>query len=226
MFYYDSNWLLLMLVSVGLGLITQGYIRATFARWSRVPVASGMSGAQVARRILDANGLSDVPVIPVSGSLTDHYDPRSKHLALSESVYGTPSVAAAGVAAHEAGHALQDAHGYVWGSVRNALVPAANFGSSAAGILIVLGFVIGLTGLLWLGIVAYAMAVLFQVVTLPVELNASRRAMEALEMSGVVTPDQLPGARSVLTAAALTYVAAALISVLNLLYYIGLARRD
>lgn len=222
----DYRYLLLMVVAVALGGLTQAYIRSTFRKWSHVPVASGLSGAQVARRILDANGLSAVAVRPVGGALTDHYDPRSKELALSEGVYGVASVAAAGVAAHEAGHAIQDAREYVWGNLRTALVPVVNFGSSAAGILIVMGLFTSLTGLLWLGIIAYSTAVVFQVVTLPVELNASRRALETLENTGVLAPDQLPGARQVLTAAAFTYVAGALISIMYLVYYLGLARRD
>lgn len=226
MYFADPKWLLLMLVSVALGGLTQAYIRSTYRKWSNVPVASGMSGEQVARRILDSNGLSTVEITSVPGNLTDHYDPRSKRLGLSEGVFATPSVAAAGVAAHEAGHAIQDAKEYVWGNLRTALVPVVNFGSSAAGILIMLGFFIGLSGLLWLGIAAYSTAVLFQLVTLPVEFNASRRALGTLEVSGVMSPDQLAGARQVLTAAALTYVAAALISILNLVYYFGLANRD
>lgn len=224
--YFDPRLMLLMLVAMALGGLTQGYIKSTFRKWGNVPLSSGMSGAAVARRILDSNGLSAVPVKPVAGTLSDHYDPRSRELALSGPVFGEASVAAAGVAAHEAGHAIQHEQRYVWGELRTALVPVANFGSSAAGVLIVMGFFIGLAGLVWLGIVAYAMAVLFQVVTLPVEINASRRAMQSLEVSGVMDPSQLAGARQVLTAAALTYVAAALISIMYLVYYLGFLRRD
>lgn len=224
--YFDPQWLLLMGISVVLGAATQAYIRSTYRKWSHVPVASGMSGAQVARRILDSSGLGSVSIVQVPGNLTDHYDPRSKRLGLSQDVYGTASVAAAGVAAHEAGHAIQDDREYVWGNVRTALVPVVNFGSSSAGILIMLGFIVGLPGLLWLGIVAYSTAVLFQVITLPVEFNASRRALQTLEVSGVMAPEQISGARQVLTAAALTYVAGALISIMYLVYYLGLARRD
>ena len=223
---FDPGYLVIMFVSIGLGLATQAYIKSTYRKWSRVPLDSGLPGTQVARRILDGEGLHSVEVVRVPGELTDHYDPRSKKLALSDGVFETPSVAAAGIAAHEAGHAIQDARGYAWGKVRTALVPVVNFGSSSAGILIVLGLVVGISGLLWLGIVAYATAVLFQLVTLPVEINASRRAMDSLERSAVMGSEQLAGARQVLFAAALTYVAAALISIMNLLYYIGLARRD
>lgn len=221
---FSTEWIALMVVTVALGLITQGFIKSSFKRWSRVPVSSGMTGAQVAQVILDANGLTGVEIRQVAGKLSDHYDPRDKTLNLSSGVFGVASVAAAGVAAHEAGHAVQDARHYVWGTVRSALVPVANIGSTASWILIFVGFWIQLSGLIWLGIAFYAMAVLFQVVTLPVELDASRRALGALEANNVLDAQQLAGAKQVLTAAALTYVAAALIAALQLLYYIGLAR--
>jgi hypothetical protein len=223
---FDPVWLLLIVVSTIIGGVTQGYIKSTFRKWNQVPVASGMTGAQVARQVLDANGLGDVPVNKVGGHLTDHYDPRVRSLALSEPVYGVPSVAAAGVAAHEAGHALQDQQGYFWGKVRTAIVPAANIGSQMAFPLILLGIFLNVAGLATVGIVLYAGAVLFQVVTLPVEFDASRRALGALSASGALPPEQVAGARQVLTAAALTYVGAALISALQLLYFIGLANRD
>jgi Zn-dependent membrane protease YugP len=215
-----------MIATVALGAITQLYIKSSFRKWSGVPVSSGLTGAQVAQAVLDSHGLSGVEIRPVGGKLSDNYDPRTKVLNLSEGVYDVSSVAAAGVAAHEAGHAVQDATHYVWGSVRSALVPVANIGSSASWILIFVGFWIQLSGLIWLGIAFYSMAVLFQVVTLPVEFDASRRALSALEATGAVNSQQLAGARQVLTAAALTYVAAALIAALQLLYYMGLAQRD
>jgi len=222
--YFDPLWIALMVVSTILGLVTQGYIKSSFRKWSNVGVSSGMTGAQIARSILDANGLQEVEIKQVAGDLSDHYDPRSKTLGLSSAVYGVSSVAAAGVAAHEAGHAVQDARGYVWGKLRSAMVPVANIGSKAAWILVMGGFFFQLTGLIWLGVIFYAGAVAFQIVTLPVELDASRRALVNLEGTGAVDAGQLLGARQVLTAAALTYVAAALISALQLLYYIGLAR--
>ncbi len=224
--YFDPVWIALIVVSTILGLATQGYINSTFRKWSQVPVASRMSGEQVARRVLDSAGLSQVTVGAVAGNLTDHYDPRSKSIALSQSVHGQPSVAAAGVAAHEAGHAIQDAQGYVWGNVRTAMVPVVNIGSQAAFPLIFLSFILNFSVLAWVGVILYSGAVLFQLVTLPVELDASRRAIAALETSGALSPDQIPGARQVLNAAALTYVAAALIAVMQLLYFIGIARRD
>ena len=232
MFYgLNSGWLLLMIVSTVIGLATQGYINSTFRKWSRVPLETGMSGAQVARQILDTNGLTNVGIKTIGGQLTDNYDPRSKVLSLSEPVYGTASVAAAGVAAHESGHAIQDAKGYVWGAVRSSLVPVASFGSNAAWVLIFIGLFLRALGsfgyyMVLLGILLYAAAVLFQLVTLPVEFDASRRAVASLQASGQYTPQQLTGVRQVLTAAGLTYVAGALIAILQLLYLIGLSRRN
>lgn len=235
MFYgISGEYILLMLVTVAIGGLTQLYIKSTFSKWSNVPTQRGMTGAQVAQRILEVNnihaqvgqatGEGAVGVRQVGGHLTDHYDPRTGIVALSEPVYGSSSVSAVAVAAHEVGHAIQDAEDYTWGEIRTKIVPVVNFGSSAAGILIIFGLFVGLTELMWLGIAGYSLAVLFQVVTLPVELNASKRALVHLTDNGIVTAGEAGGARQVLTAAALTYLAAALISILNLLYYIGLAR--
>jgi Zn-dependent membrane protease YugP len=245
MFYgFSPSWLFIMIVSIALGAITQSYIRSTYRRWSGVALSSGMTGAEVALRVLEHNGLAGsgsvvvqaggsrgVRIQRVGGNLTDNYDPRNKTLNLSEGVYGSASVAAAGVAAHEAGHAIQDATGYVWGRVRGVLVPAASFGSSMAWVLIMVGVFIGAASFLGYyailtGIAFYATAVLFQVVTLPVELDASRRAMASLEATGVLSGEQLGGARHVLTAAAFTYIAAALIALMQLLYLLGFLRRD
>jgi uncharacterized protein len=246
MYFYgfDPTWILLMVISTVLGFATRGYINSTYRKWSEVPLGGGLTGAQVAQAILVGNGLAGsgatvtsqtgqvgVRVQPIGGALTDNYDPRDKTLNLSEGVYGSSSVAAAGVAAHEAGHAVQDASGYVWGRVRSLLVPAASFGSQAAWILILVGAFLGAASglgrsVVVLGLAFYACAVLFQVVTLPVEFDASRRAMGSLEASGALTSEQLSGARQVLTAAALTYVAAALIAVMQLIYLLGFLRRD
>lgn len=237
---FNGAWLLLLVVSIGIGLITQNYIRSTFRKWSRVPLSTGATGAQVARDVLDgaaanaevtlgaerANGLRQVAIQAIGGNLSDNYDPRTKQLNLSQGVFAESSVAAAGVAAHEAGHAIQDAEGYVWNSVRTALVPVARFGSSSAIWLIIIGIFLRLTPLAWIGVAFYAGAVLFQLVTLPVEIDASRRAMVALRASGSMPENQLTGAREVLTAAAYTYVAGALVALLYLFYYIGLARRS
>jgi uncharacterized protein len=224
--FFSPVYLLLLLVTTAIGAATQGYIKSTFGKWSQVPVATGMSGADVARRVLDANGLGDVPVGPVAGNLTDHYDPRNRTLALSEPVYAATSVAAAGVAAHEAGHAIQHQQAYVWARARNAIVPAANLGSRLAFPLILLGVVLRFGELATLGVILYGLAVLFQIVTLPVEFDASRRALGALASSGAMPAEQVPGAKQVLSAAALTYVGAALIAALQLLYFFGLSRRS
>lgn len=224
--FLDPLWLLVILVSTVIGFATQGYINSTFRKWGSVPAGTGLSGAEVARRILDVNGLQSVPIQTVGGSLTDHYDPRSRTLALSTPVYGQASVAAAGVAAHEAGHAIQHAQNYVWGNIRTAIVPVVNIGSQFAFPAIFLGILLRTSGLIWLGVLFYAGAVLFQLVTLPVEFDASRRAMASLAQSGALTSEQLSGARQVLSAAALTYVGAALISVIQLLYFISLGRRN
>lgn len=234
MFYMDPTYLIIMVITIALGGLTQWYIKSTFSKYSQVPNSSGLTGAEVAQKILMANGIAAQPgqesgegavvVQPVAGALTDHYDPRTGVVALSEPVYGERSISAIAVAAHEVGHAMQDAHNYKWGELRTAIVPVVNFGSSMAGVLIFMGLFVGMTGLLWLGIAGYALAVGFQLVTLPVELNASKRALIQLESTGVLSANEVPGARQVLTSAAFTYVAAALISVINLLYYIGIAR--
>lgn len=224
--FFDPTWLMLMLVSTVIGLATQGYINSTFRKWSQVRLHNGVSGAEIARAVLDANGLHQVPITHVGGNLTDHYDPRHRRLALSSPVYGEPTVAAAGVAAHEAGHAIQHSQNYIWGSVRTAIVPAVNIGSQLAFPAILMGIWLRFAELAWLGVILYGGAVLFQIVTLPVEFDASRRAIAALSSSGVLPPEQVAGARQVLSAAALTYVGAALVSALQLLYFIGLARRD
>ena len=244
MYGFDPTWLALMVVSVILGFATQAYIKSTYKKWSQVPLMSGMTGVQVAERVLASNGLAGsgatvtngasrpgVRIQAIGGSLTDNYDPRDKTLNLSEGVYATSSVAAAGVAAHEAGHAVQDSTGYVWGRLRSIIVPAAAFGSQAGWVLIFVGVLLGAASglgrmVVLLGIAFYACAVLFQVVTLPVEFDASRRAMSSLEATGTLSGDQLAGARQVLNAAALTYVAAALIAMLQLLYLLGFLRRD
>jgi uncharacterized protein len=245
--YLSTSWLALIIISTVLGLATQAYINSTFRTWSRVPLRNGMTGAQIAAQVLVANGIEadntsiapqvvkggrpHVRIQAVGGKLSDNYDPRDKTLNLSEPVYGASTVAAAGVAAHEAGHAVQDAQGYVWGRMRSALVPVASFGSSAAIWLIIIGAVflrsvpLGI-GVAYVGVLLFGFAVLFQIVTLPVELNASHRALTTLEATGMLDSEQLGGARKVLTAAALTYVAAALIAALQFLYYLGFLRRD
>ncbi len=220
-----GSYLPVLIIAVVLGFITQGYVNSSYRRYSRVALATGQSGAEVARAMLDAEGLNHVRIEMVPGHLTDHYDPRADVLRLSEDVYRGRTVAAAGVAAHEAGHAAQHARGFAFARIRQTLVPTAQFGSSLAFPLILAGLFVGFPGLITLGVILFAGAVLFQLVTLPVEFDASRRALTALNTGNMLPADQVSGARTVLNAAALTYVAATLIAVMQLVYYLGLSRR-
>lgn len=221
----------LFILATVLGLATQAFVKSSYRKNSAQMLPMGLTGAEVARRVLDSEGLARVSIELTAGTLSDHYDPRTDVLRLSQDVYHGAHVAAAGVAAHEAGHAVQHARGFAPAKARMALVPVASLGSTAGPILIMLGFVFGIGGqfsdlLLNLGIGLFAAAVLFQLVTLPVELDASRRALAALTTTGSIVPGQEAGARQVLTAAALTYVAAALVSVLYLLRLWGLSRSN
>lgn len=224
MFLFDSGYLGIMLVGLVLGLGTQAWINSAYRKWSRVPLVNGRSGAEIARTMLNENGLRDVGIEEIGGSLTDHYDPRVRVLRLSQGVYEGRSVASAGVAAHEAGHAVQHARGYAPAALRERLVPAANIGSQMSWVLIMLGFFLQASNLVLLGALVFGAAVLFQIVTLPVEFDASHRAVATL--SAGLPSEQAAGARLVLTAAAMTYVAAALVSILQFAYFLGLSRRD
>ncbi|MEN2981067.1 MAG: zinc metallopeptidase [Thermus sp.] len=203
-------------------LVIQGGLQATFARYSRVANGQGLTGAQVARAILDAHGLSHVRVEPVPGALTDHYDPHAKAVRLSEPNYASPSLAALAVAAHEVGHAVQDAQGYAWLRVRASLWPAASLGSNLGPILVLAGLFLGALGLAKLGLYLYLAVALFQLVTLPVEFDASRRALGFLRRMGFLGQQEITPARQVLTWAALTYVAALASSLATILYYAAL----
>lgn len=213
-----SIYLIFIVMFVATMLI-QLYLRNTYSRWQQQPAASGLSGAETARTILRANGLGHVVVEEVPGQLTDHYDPTKQVVRLSTINYRTASVAAHAVAAHEVGHAIQHAQAYGPLKLRSALVPVANLGARFAPWIIIGGFVLGLTGLAQVGVILFGAAVLFQVVTLPVEYDASRRAGQQLEALGIATTSEVAGTKQVLNAAALTYVAAAASSVLYLLYY-------
>ncbi|MCQ2400858.1 MAG: zinc metallopeptidase [Lachnospiraceae bacterium] len=217
-YYFDSTYLLILLGLV-ITLIAQAKMKSTYARYSQVDSLRGLTGAEAARKILLINGVYDVVVQPVSGTLTDHYDPSKKVVNLSEAVYGKTSLAAIGVAAHECGHALQDSEEYIPLKARTALVPAANFGSGVSWYLILAGVLLGgnLSILTEIGIVLFAVAVGFQLVTLPVEFNASSRALTQLTDSGMIDSEERKQVKSVLTAAALTYVAAAASGILQLL---------
>ncbi|MEO6595748.1 MAG: zinc metallopeptidase [Planctomycetota bacterium] len=221
---FDPVFLVILGIGLLLSLITAGRVKSTFARYSKVGSRSGLNGAQVARAILQANDIRDVTVEPVAGSLTDHYDPRAKTLRLSESVYGSTSVAALGVAAHEVGHAIQHATAYGPLKFRSAWVPVATIGSNVSMLLLGIGMMLAYGGgsqvVAWIGVGAFALTTVFTVVTLPVEFDASRRALATLEQSRVLASDELPGARAVLNAAAMTYVAAAVMSLMQLLYFV------
>ena len=225
---YFWYWSLIMLVpALILGIYAQAKVSSSFNRYSQVPSARGLTGAQAARVLLDRAGLSDVGVEVAGSRLSDHYDPRSRTLTLSPEVGNSNSLAALGVAAHETGHAMQHADGYVPFKFRSALVPVANLGTNFGFILFIVGLFFFRSGLLMnVGIVLYAGAVLFTLVTLPVELNASRRAMTQLSDRSILVAEELTGAKKVLSAAALTYVAAALMAILQLVRLILISRRS
>ncbi len=217
--YFDPTYML-VLIGVVICLAASAKMRSTFSRYSRIRNHSGMTGREVAEQVLHRAGIYDVRVEHVSGNLTDHYDPRSKVLRLSDATYGSASVAAVGVAAHECGHAIQHATGYAPLAFRSALVPVANFGSTIAWPLILIGLLFNSQSsvlFLNLGILAFSLAVLFQIVTLPVEFNASSRAIRMLSGNGMLYEDEVQATRKVLTAAALTYVAGAASAILQLL---------
>ncbi len=230
MFYLDPLYLILALPGLLLGLWAQMRVKGTFSKYSKVRTSRNLTGAEIARYLLDNQGLQDVRVEETQGFLSDHYDPRTRVLRLSPDVYRTPSVAAAGVAAHEMGHALQHSSGYAPLQIRSAIVPVVQFGSSLAPILILVGFLLRFTTLAWIGVILFAGAVVFSLVTLPVEFDASRRAKTLLTQSGIVSHEEAGGVSAVLNAAGWTYVAAAIAAIGQLLYYVllltGGSRRD
>ena len=221
----DNLALLLILLGIPLilGLVVQSRLKSTFAKNSRVPVASGKTGAEVAREILDRNGLHGVPVHPSkAGPLSDHYDPRKRGVFLSEPVYAGRSIAATAVAAHEVGHAIQHATAYKPMTIRSAIWPVAAFGSQAWFFILIAGVLFGAFGLVQLALLVFSAVIIFQLVTLPVEFNASRRAMVQIRETGLVNDAEAVGARKTLTAAAMTYVAGALASIAQLLYFLAI----
>ncbi|MBN1533938.1 MAG: zinc metallopeptidase [Spirochaetes bacterium] len=221
MFYgIDPLYIMMMAPALILSLFATLKVKSTFSTYSRVRTNSGLTGAQVAAEILRRNGLSGVRVVETSGFLSDHYDPARRVVRLSPDVFRSNSVAAIGVAAHETGHAIQHARAYAPLRLRNTMVPVASIGSNLAWIVIVIGFVMGALGLVKAGILLFSTVVLFQLVTLPVEFNASARAKEMLASYGLVSSRELAGVRSVLSAAAMTYVAAAASSIVTLLYFL------
>lgn len=213
-------YLIYFIIIMIIPIWAQSKVRNTFNKYARVPNETGLTGEQVARRILDEHGLYNIDIEEVGGQLTDHYDPKKKVLRLSSNIYHGHSIAGTGVAAHEVGHAIQDKESYVPLRFRHALVPVAHFGSGASWLFILAGMFLQSLNLLLIGVIFFAAAVLFQVVTLPVEFNASRRAIVQLGALGLIHDDEKPKVRKVLGAAALTYVAAALVAALELLRFI------
>ena len=222
---WDPTYLLIV-IGVVLSMVASAMVHSSFSKYSQVRSASGLTGAETARRILAYAGITDVSISHVSGNLTDHYNPKTKDVGLSDSVYGSNSVAAIAVAAHECGHVIQHANSYAPLSIRSALVPVANFGSGASWFIILAGIFFSMPPLVTIGIVLFSAAVLFQVVTLPVEINASRRALAILEECGILGSTEKRGAKRVLRAAALTYVASAAAAILQLLRLIILFGRN
>lgn len=224
-YYFDPTYLLVVIGAV-ICMAASAKVNSTYQKYARVRSMSGMTGAEAARRILQMSGVTDVTVEHVKGNLTDHYDPARKVVRLSDATYGSTSVAAVGVAAHECGHVMQHHTGYVPLSIRTALVPVANLGSNLGLPIVILSLIFGLSQtLVTIGIVLFSLGVLFQIVTLPVEFDASHRALEMLESYGILGSGEIDGSRKVLWAAALTYVAAAAASVLQLLRLILLSNR-
>lgn len=228
--YLDPTYLLFMAPAFILMMLAQWYVSSSYSKWSKVAARSRLTGAEAAQRLISSGGLYNVNIKPVSGNLSDHYDPRTKVLALSPGVYQGNSVAALAIAAHELGHAMQDKEGYLPLKLRATLVPAVNIGSYLGWILIFLGLILRLTNLAWLGVLVFSGGLVFALATLPVELNASARAKQLLTNSGlIVGNDEERGVHTVLNAAALTYVAAVVTAALQLLYYVflvgGIGRR-
>ena len=229
MFWIDYWYIVLVLPAVLLGLIAQIKVKSTFEKYSSEYNRRGRTADQVARMILDRNGLTHVRVEQIAGSLTDHFDPRENVVRLSQSVYGSSSVAAIGVAAHEVGHAIQYAKAYAPMKLRNAIIPVTNIGATISPLLILLGLFMALDPLIYVGIALYSTVALFQLITLPVEFNASRRALATLDSEAILDAEEISGARKVLGAAAMTYVTAlvtSLMQILRLILIFGGRRRD
>lgn len=226
--FFDYYYLVLVMPAILFALWAQAQVSGTFEKFSKVRTMRGLTGAQAAEAVLRAGGVYDVRIERVAGNLTDHFDPRAKVIRLSDSVYDSPSVAAVGVAAHEAGHAVQHAQDYFPIKVRSAIIPVTQIGSSLALPLIIIGLVLSSLNLVYLGIAFFGLSTVFQAVTLPVEFDASRRAIATLGEEGLLAREELPGAKKTLRAAALTYVAALAVSLAQLLRLLLLfgGRRD
>ena len=233
MFYFDYTYILFMIPCIIISLICQVRVKTAFSKYGSIPNSRGMTGAQAAEYVLRKNGVTDVRIECVKGKLTDHYDPRNNVIRLSEAVYNVNSVAAVGVAAHEAGHAVQTAKNYTPNKIRGAILPVARIGSSISWILIMLGFLFAYRSssnpagmyLLYGGIILFSASVLFTIVTLPVEFDASRRALKCIREGNLLREDEYKGAKSVLTAAAMTYVASAVTAIMQLLRLLLIVNR-
>ena len=227
-FFYDPTWWLII-AGMLICLLASGNVSATYRRYSKIENRRGMTAAEAAEGILHGAGIQDICIERIEGELTDHYDPKNKVIRLSESVYYSASVAAIGVAAHECGHVIQHYRGYIPIRIRNAIVPVVNFGSNLSWPLILLGVLFGLTNLVDIGIVLFSTVLVFQIITLTVELNASKRAIRIISDDGILCGDEIKGARKVLNAAALTYIAGVIstaLQVLRLFLLFGRRRRD
>jgi len=228
--FFDPMYFVFMIPGLIFMLWAQSRVRGTYGKYSKVRNDLGLTGAQAARRVLDGQGLFNVPIEAIPGELTDHYDPRKRVLRLSQGVYNVPSVAAVGIAAHEAGHAIQHAKAYAPLQLRTAIVPAVNIGSNLGIFVLIAGLLLQAQGLAWIGVGLFALATVFALLTLPVEFDASRRAKEALASAGMVNVEEGQGVAKVLGAAAWTYIAGFAASLLTLLYYVmlvsGMRRSD
>jgi Zn-dependent membrane protease YugP len=230
MFFFDPLYLIFMIPALVLMGITSWYVRHSYSKWSQVRASSGLTGHQAAQRLISTGNLYGVQVQGTAGQLSDHYDPRNKTLFLSHGVADSPSVAAVAISAHELGHALQDAEEYFPMKVRSMLVPAVNIGSNLGWILIMIGLLLRITDIAWLGVLVFSAGALFALATLPVEFNASARAKQLLYETGIIqTDEERRGVNQVLNAAALTYVAGLVTAIMQLLYYVllvgGMGRR-
>ena len=217
MFWYDYYYLILVVPAILIALLAEINVKRTYARMAKINNGRHLSGAQAAAKVLEYYGIYDVRIEPVSGKLSDHYDPRSNVIRLSHEVYSGTSIASVGIACHEAGHAAQHAQNYIPIKVRNAILPVANIGSTVGFYLAILGYFIGFGPLIDIGIILFASVTVFQLVTLPIEFNASRRAISVIDETGMLDVDEVPKAKKVLFAAALTYVASLLVSIMSLL---------
>jgi hypothetical protein len=223
MFYFNPQYLLFMVPAILVMLAAQMYVNSTYKKWGQIQTRSKLTGEQVSMKLMLQGGLTDLNLNQIQGNLTDHYDPRKKTLSLSPAVYQGSSVASVAIAAHELGHAMQDKEGYFPLRFRSMLVPAVNIGSSLGWILIMVGLLLNIINLAWLGVLAFSGGALFALATLPVELNASARAKVLLKGSGIITSrEEEQGVNSVLNAAALTYVASLFTAVMQLLYWVSI----